>query len=115
MNSALKLIDAVSLAVQLTAMIIAMGLPVRRIITTGRFLTPFLLMWLSLILWAFLFCLIIPLLIFTAFHEKHVFEYFPDMRGIVAAVMIGWLPSLVLCSVAFLIRVFWIQYHSRSN
>jgi hypothetical protein len=115
MNADLKPVDAVSLAFQFAALMLALGLPIWRIATTGHFLMSFLRMWLYLILWALLFCMAIPLSISCVFHDKHVFEHFPDPRGITATLMIGWLPCLILCSITYSIRYFWIQFRSRSN
>jgi hypothetical protein len=111
----IKPIDMVNLAIQFALMALALGLPIRRIATTGRFWSSFFHMWAGLVIWTILFCLIIPLLISFAFPQKHVFEHFPDGNGIAAMLVIGWLPCLILCSVTWIIRTYWLMFRSRSN
>jgi hypothetical protein len=101
MNSHLAV---VSLALQIPTMAIALGLPICRIITTGRFWSSFFRMWLYLFLWTVLFCMVIPIFIAGAFHVRHVFEYFPDGIGMGACFIIGWLPCIMLCSITWITR-----------
>ena len=110
----MKPIDAVNIAIQFAVLALAIGFPIWRLATTGRFWPSFLPMWLFVFIWALLFCMIIPLSISFVFQEN-VFERFPDGRGIPAMLMIGWLPCLILCSITWVIRTFWIQYRSRSK
>src|ERR1700677_3819002 len=111
----IKAMDMVNLAIQFAAMALAIGFPIWRLVATGRFWPSFLRMWLFLFIWALLFCMIIPLFITFAFHQKYVFERFPDLKGIPAMLIIGWVPCLILCSITWVIRTFWIQFRSRSK
>jgi len=109
-----NLLDAASLAFQGAALLFVLGLPIKRLITSGRFWPSFLRMWLYLFIWSLLFCFIIPLVITGAFHMD-AFKHFPEGRGIPAMLMIGWLPCLILCSITWVIRTLWIWFRSRSK
>jgi magnesium-transporting ATPase (P-type) len=111
----MKLIGIASLSSQLAALACAIGFPIWRLMTTGRFWPSFLRMWLFLFIWSLLFCIILPLLITFAFHRRDVFEYFPSGRGVAAMLMIGWFTSLILCFITWVLRTIWIQFHSSSK
>jgi hypothetical protein len=108
-------IDIVNLVIQGVVMAIVLGLRIRRIAVGGYFWSSFFRMWMGMVIWALLFCLIIPSIIAFAFHTKHVFEHFPEGPGVVAAFMIGWLPCLILCSLTWLIRGCWTDFSSPSK
>jgi hypothetical protein len=112
---AIKPIDMVNLAFQFATLAYAIGVPLWRIVTTGRLWPSFLRMWLYLILWTLLFCMVIPWFITYTFHQRHVFERFPDGIGMGAALCFGWFPCMIFCSIAWTIRTFWMQFRSRRN
>jgi hypothetical protein len=108
-------IDLVNLAIQFAMMALAFGLPIRRMVVTGLFWSSFFRMWMGLVIWAVLFCLIVPLFITFAFHQKHVFERFPDGRGIIGMLFMGWFPCMIVFSITWAIRTILMQFRARSN
>jgi hypothetical protein len=64
-------------------------------------LTSILLCWGLNILWAFIWCIILPGI---ALHWSHdLFMKFPEAIGVFPIIITGWLPSLVVCTVAYAI------------
>lgn len=115
MNHHLSTIDGVSFGIQLVLLAFALGLPIRHIIKTGRFFSAVLFMWLYLFLWTVVICTVLPLFLALVFRPKNVFEHVPDGMGLGAALLVGWLPSIMLCGAVSVLREFWIQFRSRSS
>jgi hypothetical protein len=112
MISHLKVIAIIG-ALEFPAFAVALGLPIWRIATTGRLWSSFFRMWLYMVLWAIVFCFALPVLLAYVFNEQRAYDYFPTVRGVVPMILIGWLPCMIICFVAWLIHIFWIQPRSR--
>ena len=93
---------------------LAIALPLRYLLRTKRFVRAWLAMWLALFLWSLLLCLALLLLIWAVSGDgRAAFTFSPDMRGIPAIALTGWMPSLVFCTAAYLIHVAWLYFRSR--
>jgi hypothetical protein len=108
----LKLMALVSDALQLTTLAVALGLPIWRIAATGRFWPSFFRMWLYMILWAILVSMFIPPVVAALFHDKRVYDYFPDGLAVTGMIFGGWVSCMILCALTTAIRNVWIHFRS---
>lgn len=92
---------------QILAFALAIAIPVYRVLVSGRFWASVGLGYLCFILWGFAVCLFLPAAFATIFHEKRIYEYFPDGPGAAGMLIAGWIPSLVLCTSALGLRRLW--------
>lgn len=99
----------ISYVLEWSLMVLVLWLPIRYLFRTGRFLGAVLRMWLGIICWGVLLCAILPLTIVATTHDRHAFDFFPEMPGAIAVVFAGWLPALLFCGVAYLCRALWLR------
>lgn len=92
---------------QILAFALAITIPVYRVLVSGRFGASVGLGYLCFILWGFTVCLFLPAAFADLFQDKRVYEYFPDGPGAAGMLIAGWIPSLVLCSLALGLRCLW--------
>lgn len=80
------------------------GIPIRRISKRGRLLQNILLCWGLLFLWGLIWIVVFPLALSP--FGKHIVMLFPEGHCAFAIVVLGWLPSVLVCSIAsFIIEV----------
>ena len=77
------------------------AIPIYRMWKGGTLDTNILLCWGLYILWAFIWCVILPVLCLQ--FSKELFFLFPESYGVVAIVFVGWIPSIFICSIAYAI------------
>lgn len=93
-------------------MALVIAVPLRHLFITGQFLAAVRRMWLAYTIWSALLCLAVPELLASLSHNTEVFDYFPEAKGIVAAAVAGWLPALIVCSAAYVLRSLWLKFRS---
>jgi hypothetical protein len=62
--------------------------------------------WLGVSVWTLLNCILFPLLL-IGLGYKDALNYFPDMRGLVPALFLGWFFGLEVVVAIFLVRHAW--------
>jgi len=81
--------------------IVNFGLPIYLLWKGGKLLTSILWCWGHIILWAIIWSIILPAI---ALHWSHdLFMKFPEAIGVFPIIAMGWLHSLVVCTVAYAI------------
>jgi hypothetical protein len=111
-NYQLHVLTVVSLSSQLCGIAVVVFFPLRRLIKRGELKRAVLQMWLNYFIWSIAFCFGFPNAAALISHDKRVYECFPEMTGIVPIALLGWIPSLILCGVVWLIRNRFKRNHS---
>jgi hypothetical protein len=93
------LLQYVVLVLELIYIVIGVfGIPIRRISKGGRLLQSILLCWGLLVLWGLIWVVVLPLVLSP--FGKHIVLLFPEGHGMFAIVVLGWVPSVLVCSIA---------------
>lgn len=80
---------------------ISFGIPIYRMWKGGNLLLNTFLNYVLLVLWAITWCVMLPA--FVLYFSKDIFRMFPEAIGVGAIIYIGWIHSLVVCSIAYAI------------
>jgi hypothetical protein len=103
-NINLGILRAVAYTFEALSLLIVVLIPIRQIAIGGTLGKALLRMWMYYIIWAVSFCFLMPVSISWITGDKRVYDCFPDMPGIMAAVALGWLPALLICGITAWIR-----------
>ena len=85
------------------------GIPIYRMSRGGKLFSNFLLCWGLYIFWAIFWCILLPLIcsiilpLILEHPNKHVFSLFPEATGVPGIIFIGWIPSIIVCSIAYIV------------
>jgi hypothetical protein len=84
---------------------VVFAIPCLYVYHKGRLFRGVLYSWMNQIILTILISLLIPELLAYCFpvHKDAIYENCPDARGIVGALLMGWLPALVFCGIAKLV------------
>jgi hypothetical protein len=116
MTSNLNTMAVVSALIQYPTMALAVGWPLWRLCKKGRFWASVLRMWLYLVVWTILICMVVRPIVAGAFRDKHGgVDYFPDDIAIPGMIFGGWVSCILLCGLVLGIRTLWIQFRQRSH
>lgn len=74
------------------------GIPIYRISRGGSVFVSTLLCWGLWIVWAFTWCVILPAAV--CLWSREVIRYFPEAIGLPPLILLAWVPSLLICSIA---------------
>ena len=88
------------------------GIPIYRIWKGGNLLINILLSYGLFVLWATTWCVILPAI--ALYFSEDLFRMFPEAIGVGAIICIGWIYSLVICSVAYAIIKMARKWRSKS-
>ena len=75
------------------------GIPIYRMRKGAGLLGSILLCWGLHIIWGLVWCLILPAIVVP--FSKAVFLMFPEVTGLPFIVVFSWLPSLLVCTIAY--------------
>jgi hypothetical protein len=75
------------------------GIPIYRMYKGGGVFVSTLLCWGLYIIWAFTWCVILPAIVYP--YSKEVFGLFPDAIRVPFIIVLGCVPSLLVCSIAY--------------
>jgi hypothetical protein len=81
--------------------IINFGFPIFLLWKGGKLLTSILLCWGLHIIWAIIWCVILPGIASNVSHDLAL--KFPEAIGVFPIILTGWLPSVVVCTLAYAI------------
>ena len=74
------------------------GVAIYRMYKGGGLLSSILLCWGLYIVWAVVWCIVLPAA--ALYFSKEIFLLFPEVIGVPVIVFAGWLPCMLVCSIA---------------
>ena len=84
---------------------VAVILPIRVYLRRKQYIKTILSGWLWIFVWAVANCMIIPAA-FTLFGYKSAFHFSPEMPGVVAVAVMGWLFGIYIALAIFIVALF---------
>lgn len=75
------------------------GIPIYRMYKGGGLFVSTMLCWGLEIIWAFTWCVILPAIVSP--YSKEVFLLFPDAIGVFPIAVLGCIPSVFVCTIAY--------------
>jgi hypothetical protein len=99
------LLQYVVLILELIHVVIGVfGIPIKRMSKGASLLRSILLCWGLLVLWGLIWIVVLPLALLP--FGRHVVMLFPEGHGMFAIVVLGWVPSVLVCSIgSFIIEI----------
>ena len=74
------------------------AIPIYRMYKGGSLLINTLLCWGLWIIWAFTWCVILLGIVYP--YSRETLKFFPEAIGVPAIIVMGWVPSLLVCLLA---------------
>jgi hypothetical protein len=104
-----------SVVSELSSFVAAIAGPLRYLFRAGDFGKAVLRMWINLFIWSIFACLVFPLLLSaTTEYRQEPFDIFPEPPGVLAYLVMGWFPSLIICTLGKVAHAIF-SYFSRSQ
>lgn len=94
---------------QILALVFAIACPMYWVFVTGKLWPAVAFGYVGFVCWGFAVCLVMPVFFSDLFHDKRVFEYFPEGPGATVMLFMGWLPSLLFGAIAMGLRNLWLR------
>lgn len=95
---------------EIAVLLLVVLAPLRYLFRTNHFGRAVLFMWGGFVFWSLLFCLIVPVGVFSLTGDEAVFEYYAEPAGIVGMLCISWVHSAFICFMARGVRRLWLQF-----
>ena len=94
---------------------LAVLLPLAYLWRTGKFRNAVLQMWMGLFAWSVCASMLIPHAITRIVVWKPVYSAFPEMIIITPVILLGWMSSLIICTVIWGIRKLLFSWRDSSR
>jgi hypothetical protein len=111
--------EVLQLAVAFAPLIFAVAPPFTRVLRTGKLSRAFFTCWGLFIFWMTFFSLGIPLIghVINPAYDKMIYDWVPEPTGIMGVIFFGWMPSLIIISLAWLARcgVRWLSTRKKTD
>jgi hypothetical protein len=105
--------DAIEIFCAFLPLLCAFVPPFISVLRGGGLLKAFLVAWFGMVASIVVFGLVIPLLLYRVDTKigQAAFNLFPDLRGAIAMLFLGWIPAIFMVSVAMGVRKLasWIR------